>query len=282
VTLAVVTWNLHDGTGDLPRLLDDLRSGRLTGAPVGDYVVLLQEAVVRAAPETPSVMPTLEAGDIAVRGRGVQADQPRGARSRQGDQRQPDLDDLARQRGLHVFHVPVFAGGPRPRGTAIVSTLPLFDARAIELPEERQHRVAASAGVTVAGERLFIVSAHLENRLPLFRGGPFGDRARGRQAVALVQALPAPGHGIVGGDLNTMLGASEPAQRILTDRFPDTPAARRQPTFRDRLVLDHLFFDVPTGWTVARLVVADRYDSDHHPVVGLVGVSGADGRSAGG
>jgi hypothetical protein len=42
------------------------------------------------------------------------------------------------------------------------------------------------------------------------------------------------------------------------------------PTFRDRLVLDHLFFDLPDGWRAERRVVADRYRSDHHPVLGLL------------
>ncbi len=52
---------------------------------------------------------------------------------------------------------------------------------------------------------------------------------------------------MVGGDFNTMLGPDEPAWGALLARFPDTPD-KPEPTFRDRLVLDHLFFDVPDGW----------------------------------
>jgi hypothetical protein len=63
-----------------------------------------------------------------------------------------------------------------------------------------------------------------------------------------------------------MLGPDEPAWRMLLTRFPDTPD-RPGPTFRDRLVLDHLFFDLPDGWTVNRRVVDDKYGSDHHPVI---------------
>ena len=70
--------------------------------------------------------------------------------------------------------------------------------------------------------------------------------------------------------MNTMLGAAEPAWRVFSERFPDTPADRPRPTFRDRLVLDHLFFDLPDGWAVTRRVVAERYGSDHHPVIGIV------------
>jgi len=118
--------------------------------------------------------------------------------------------------------------------------------------------------VGVGSERLFVVSTHLENRLGWFRG-LFGDRARARQAAALLQALPS-GHGIVGGDFNTMLGRNEPAWRAMLERFPDTPD-RPEPTFRDRLVLDHLFFDLPDGWGVTRQVITDQYGSDHHPVL---------------
>src|SRR5688572_27541634 len=42
IVLAVITWNTHGDRGDLPRLLDDLASGRLIGATFRDYVVLLQ------------------------------------------------------------------------------------------------------------------------------------------------------------------------------------------------------------------------------------------------
>jgi endonuclease/exonuclease/phosphatase family metal-dependent hydrolase len=146
---------------------------------------------------------------------------------------------------------------------AIIATIRLEDPRTVDLPRERQPRAAVVATVRVDGEALFVVSTHLENRLGWLRG-LFGDRARGRQADALLQALPG-GHGIVGGDFNTMFGPSESAWRAMLKRFPDTPE-RPEPTFRDRLVLDHLFFDLPDGWTVARRVIKDRYGSDHHPV----------------
>lgn len=233
--LAIVTWNLHDGRGDLPRFVDDLATGRITGAPVTNYVLLLQEAVVRLQPDPAT-----------------------------------DLNALAAARGLTVFHVPVFDGGSRPRGTAIVSSLLLGDAHAIDLPRERQHRVTATATVQLNGRRLFVASAHFENRLNLLDGGPFADGARRRQAEALVDALPGGVPGIVGGDFNTMLGPSEPALGVLRARFGDTPISSPRATFRGRLVLDHLFFDLPEGWRATRQVVTERYGSDHHPVIGLV------------
>lgn len=166
----------------------------------------------------------------------------------------------SRKHALTLFASPVRGA----TGNAIVSTIPLEDPRTIDLPRERQPRAAILAAIRVGGQELFVVSTHLENRLGWLRG-LFGDRARGRQAEALIQALPQ-GHGIVGGDFNTMLGPDEPAWRVLLTRFPDTPH-RPEPTFRDRLVLDHLFFDLPDGWNVTRRVIPDRYRSDHHPVI---------------
>jgi len=40
----------------------------------------------------------------------------------------------------------------------------------------------------------------------------------------------------------------------------------------DRLVLDHLFFDVPDDWQVSRWSLRDYYGSDHRPVVGVISV----------
>ena len=176
-----------------------------------------------------------------------------------------DREDAIRSspRELTLFASPV-----RGRSSnAILSTIRLEDARTIDLPRERQPRAAVLATVRVNDAALFVASTHLENRLGWLRG-LFGDRARGRQASALLESLPR-GHGVVGGDFNTMLGADEPAWRVLLERFPDTPD-RPQPTFRNRLVLDHLFFDVPEGWVVTRRVLSDQYASDHHPVLAEV------------
>jgi endonuclease/exonuclease/phosphatase family metal-dependent hydrolase len=213
---------MHGGRGNLPRLIDDLEAGRLTGSPPRDYVLLLQEFVNRE--------------DSIVR---------------------------SRTRPLTLFTSPVRGAA----GNAIVATFALEEPRTIDLPRERQPRAAVAATIQAGSETLFIVSTHLENRLGWLRG-LFGDRARGRQADALLNALPR-GHGIVGGDFNTMLGPDEPALRALLKRFPDTPG-EPEPTFRDRLVLDHLFFDLPDGWKVTRRVIRDQYGSDHHPVVGEI------------
>jgi endonuclease/exonuclease/phosphatase family metal-dependent hydrolase len=231
VVLAVITWNMNAGRGDLPRLLDDLASSELTGAAAPDQLVLLQEA-----------------GEDGTAGFG-------------------------RERRLSAFFGAVRRSADRTSGNAILSTQPLREARAIDLPRERQPRAAAIATVAIAGETLFVVSTHLENRLSVLRGGLFSDGARGRQAAALLAALPPDAHGIAGGDLNTMLGPSEPAWRAFLARFPDTPRERARPTFRNRLVLDHLFFDIPEAWVATTRVLPDRYGSDHQPVLGLVRIA---------
>jgi endonuclease/exonuclease/phosphatase family metal-dependent hydrolase len=231
IILAVITWNTHAGHGDLSRLLDDLSSGRLSGAPVSDYVLLLQEAIVSA---------------------------------------DTDVLALTRARRLSTFYAPVRQTIDRASGNAIVSTRMLMSTRVIDLPQERQPRTAVVATIDVDGHPLFIACAHLENRISLVRGGLFSENARRRQAETLLSALPNRGHGIVGGDFNTWLGPNEPAWKLLAARFSDTPRAAPEPTFRDRLVLDHLFFDMPDGWHVTRRVIRERYGSDHHPVLGLI------------
>jgi hypothetical protein len=85
-------------------------------------------------------------------------------------------------------------GAAEDRGNAIVSTLPLEDPRVIELPLERQRRVAAAA--TVAGQsvrsrwQLEIVDVHLDTSLALFHGGPFAAAAA-RRARCSMRCAPS-------------------------------------------------------------------------------------------
>jgi len=221
---------MNAGRGDLPRLVADLESGRLTPAPPKDYVLLLQEVVTLRGD------PLRAAGD----------------------------------RNLSVFFGSVREDDLHTRGNAILSTRPLLDTRTIELPRERQRRIAVAATIDLNGRRLFIASAHLENRVSWLKGGLLSDSARGRQADALLRALPSAEPGVLGGDMNTWLGRREPAWRAFARRFDDTPREPDAPTFRDRLVLDHLFFDLPADWHASYRVVEDDYGSDHHPVVGMI------------
>jgi endonuclease/exonuclease/phosphatase family metal-dependent hydrolase len=179
-----------------------------------------------------------------------------------------DPATVAAQRRLNVIFDGVRTSASRTSGNALVSTLPLERPQRLTLPRERQPRAALVAMVKVAGVDLFVVNAHFENRVGWWRL-LFSDGARRRQADALVAQLPA-GPGIAGGDLNTWLGRNEPAWKVMAERFPDTPSDSTGPTFRDRLVLDHLFFDLPDGWIAERQVATSGYGSDHRPVVGVI------------
>ena len=230
VALAVATWNMDAGRGDLLRFVSDLETGKLTARQPEEVALLLQEAVAEHASE---------------------------------------MAELASLRGWTLMFEPVRFDGTRTRGNAILSSRPLTGRTAIRLPTERQHRGAVAASIDVAGETLFLVSAHLENRVS-FWGALFSDLARARQAKALIEAIPPRGGGVLGGDFNAWLGLNEPAWDILRARFDDTTAIKRTPTFHGRLVLDQLLFDLPSGWHAATHVVADSYGSDHHPVVGML------------
>jgi endonuclease/exonuclease/phosphatase family metal-dependent hydrolase len=237
---------MHAGRGDLARLCYDLASGILTGGVPADYVLLLQEDI--------------EPLDFA-------RDRP--LDSAQGRPSTQNAREVATTAGLSFFFAPVRGDETRMSGNAIVSTRPLLDPRIVALERERQPRSAIAATIRLDAATLFLVNVHMENRLAWWRA-LFSDTARAAQATALLRELPQQGDGILGGDLNTWLGPNEPAWRAMLQRFPDTPRDPPQPTFHDRLVLDHLFFDLPGGWSVTRRVLKDAYGSDHHPVVATV------------
>jgi len=218
---------MHAGGGDLPRLIEDLRTGRAAGVPVRDYVLLLQEAI------------------------------------------EDSERSIAKAATLDTFFSAVRQTSRGVSGNAIISTRPLMMPSTIQLPRQRQPRAAVAASIDIDGEHVLIVNAHFENRVSVLRS-LFSDTARGRQADALLRAIPANGPVILGGDFNTWLGPTEPAWQKLAARFPDTPGPPFAPTFRDRLVLDHLFFDIPDAWHVVRVVAMETYGSDHRPVIGMI------------
>ena len=236
VAFTVVTWNVHEGRGNLPALIDDLQSGRLTGLPTSDYVILLQETI---------------------------------------EGRWFDAMAIAESRKLFSVFDIVRPTSRGISGNAILSTRPLTGITAIDLPRERRVRKALMANLDVEGQRMFVVSTHFENRLSWSRGAAYltSGGARERQAIALLQSIP-DGIGFVGGDLNTWMGDREPALRALRGRFGDTPSEPLAPTFWSGLVLDHLFFDLPDMWKAAIQVVSNRYGSDHHPLAALILATG--------
>jgi endonuclease/exonuclease/phosphatase family metal-dependent hydrolase len=271
-SVAVVSWNTHVGGGDVVALVGDLRAGRLTGGrPVRDFVLLLQE-VYRADPALPEDIPR---GSAPAR---VEEAPPEGARA--------GVVSAARALGLALVYVPSMRNGApgrgadEDRGNALLSTLPLQDPRAIELPFEAQRRVAVAATLsarTAEGEpwMLRVASVHLDTRATGSRLLASVGVARLHQARALEAALSPALPTLVAGDLNTWAPRFlEPALAFLEERFPQSPPTPDEPTFDlgwgIGRTLDHLFFRTPAGWSVRYRRLPERYGSDHYPLLGWV------------
>jgi endonuclease/exonuclease/phosphatase family metal-dependent hydrolase len=262
--LVIVNWNTHVGGGDLARLFGDVQRAYGRDVPV---VMLLQEAY-RRGPEVPRAADGPLAFAAAIR-----AGRPGGERI--------GIRAAAGALGLHAYYVPSMRnGGPsvsdEDRGNAIVSTLPLTGLAALELPFERQRRVAVAAtieGTSSSGTpwRLRVVSAHLDNggglRRLWFAGGELG---RLRQARGLVAALERESPLVLGADMNTWFGFRDSAYLAAARAFPDTVVTDRRPTFQGLLRLDHVFFRLPAGWTGRVERLDERYGSDHYPLVGTI------------
>jgi hypothetical protein len=222
-SVAVISWNTHVGGGEIERLVRDLRAGRLTnGDSVRHFVLLLQE-VYRSSDSIPKDV------RIGVPAR-IAENPPSGKRE--------DIMATATKLGLSLLYVPSMRNGVgttgvrEDRGNAVLSTFPLKDPVAIELPIERQRRVLA--GVTIEGHdandaawKLKLYSVHLDNRSRTSRPtGMFGI-ARVRQSRALVDALKDEHEAIgIAGDLNTWnLDIFERAIPYLRARLPRFAAA---------------------------------------------------------
>ncbi len=262
--LVVVSWNVHVGGGDIPRLYADVRRQFGGDRPV---VFLLQEAY-RSGPEVPrSVDPGATFASLI---RGLRGDGGREA-----------IESVARSLGLHAYYVPSMRNGnpltsDEDRGNAILSSVPLTDLSAIELPFERQRRVAVAA--TVAGTThdgqpwsLRVVSAHLDNMSGARRLWVAGSElGRTRQARGLLTALRGESPMVLGADLNTLFGFRDSAYAEAARAFPDTRVIDRRATFHGWLRLDHLFFRLADGWTAGFRRAETAYGSDHYPLIGTI------------
>ena len=266
-SLLVVAYNAHIGAGELDDLVADIRSGELTGQPATHFVLLLQEVYREGLGVPPdSTLPR---------------DAPSGSRTSESD-RVPVVQGAQALR-LHLVYVPSMRNGmgfaiAEDRGNAILSTLPLTDPRALELPAGIQRRVTVVAdvsGVTSAGNpwTVGVASAHLDNASfsnPLASLGS----VRARQASGLVRMLPREGPLVVGGDFNTWFQQQEErAYRIMRDDFPwprnpqAAPTAQRLGAGR---TIDWIFFRGPAGWSFDDARASHTYGSDHYPVYGWV------------
>ena len=277
--LAVVSWNMHVGGGDLGVLIDALRDGQLThGRPVDAFVILVQEAFRRG-----TAVPAVRRGVAAIPRR-ISPSPPSGVRH--------DIIETARTRGLSVFYLPSMRNGSEEgasaedRGNAILSTFPLSELAGIELPFERQRRVAAAATITgrdTGGTlwRLRVVSAHFNATASMRRLWVFAAGARTRQARHLARALAdSSAPTVVGVDLNTWAGGwSEPAFGKLRSHFPQTLDPSDASGFGQRRRLDYVFLRMPAAWFSTLTAIEKRFGSDHRPVLAWIDFSGGPSQS---
>ena len=150
--ITIVSWNIALGAGDVAKMFERIQQERPTHA----VVLLLQEAFRSGddIPRTP--LNAAFAGRI------------RGASAR-------EIDDLARTMNLWMYYVPSMRNGApglanEDRGNAILSTVPLENLVAIELPFERQRRVAVGATLRGREHRRNPVGAPRRQRSPRQHG----------------------------------------------------------------------------------------------------------------
>ena len=252
--VTIVTWNIALGAGDVTALFRRVQQERPTHA----IVLLLQEAFRSGddIPRTP--INAAFAGRI------------HGTRER-------EIDELARALNLAMYYVPSMRNGApglsnEDRGNAILSTVPLEDLVAIELPFERQRRVAVAATVRGQGTAgrawtLRVASVHLDNMAGLSRGYIGGEYARMRQARGLRDALHGADPLVLGGDFNTWFGFGDGAYREIASAFPQTRVTDERRTFLGLLRLDHVFYRLPEGWRASVRRSDSALGSDHHPLI---------------
>lgn len=253
--ITFVSWNVHVGSGDIRAFVKDLANGDHTdGRSVRLYVLMLQEAV-----RTHDVPPLAAAAAGAGRIPAHALVNP------------IDIVQMSRELGLSLIYVPSMRNGKsaddpaEDRGSAILSTLPLSEPIAVELPGERQRRVViiATAGpISVAVVHLDALGG--QERLRLF----WTPWMRDVQVRSTARLLPR-GPLVMGADLNTWHGRDERAARFLGQLFQTTPLSIDRQGLGLR-VLDYMFFRTGEQQRARYRQVERRYGSDHRPLVGWV------------
>ena len=274
-TLAVLSWNVWIGRGDLVGLITRIRDGAYAaeGIPRGTPLVALVQEAYRADATIP------DAGN---------GSHGRDSYRRRGTD-EHDIRIVAERLALNLRYAPSMRNGEHrsDRGNAILSTLPLLDATATELPLALQRRVAVSASVACGGRTLRLHTAHLDPRGRTARDllGSGGRLAQIRGLLDVLALHDGVAH-ILGADLNLARQRQEPAFRALVDAGFVTGIPARDPTWTHtyhrlpRLILDWLLIADETGSIAAADVrrldehPQDRgpsvFGSDHHPLLARI------------
>lgn len=270
--LAVAVWNGRTGGGAIRGFWKHL--AEVHPAPGGPIVALLQE--------------------VFASGDGLPALSPDSAWAERIDDRpdheeRTDVAAFCRDEGLSMLYVPSMrnggddGGAPEDRGCAILANVPLAAPWAVELPFERQRRVAVTADVVVgtgaAALKLTLCSIHLDNRARWRRAWRSLGLGRRRQMTGFLAVLRRRPRGVavvLGGDFNTwFLGRREGAYRAARRWFAQPASPDPAPTHRFEVggwprLSDHLLFRLPPGWRGSYRRLDRTFDSDHYPLLGTV------------
>ena len=259
------------GRGRVYDVVERLRAGELArlGAPAESPVAfLLQEAF-----RSDTTIPELSNGFA-----------PRELVTRQRERE--DVVELAHRLRWNLRYVPSMRNGAErsDRGNAILTPLPLAPADAIELPLVLQRRVAVASTVTLAGQAVRLVSAHLDPRGPAGYKW-LGAAGRAHQMAHLLDRLEDPTV-VLGADLNLARGRAERAWRLLVEAGfgsgvpPARPAWPHTYHSLPRLVLDYVLIrDRAAAVRSARIERVDEdardrgatvFGSDHHPLLARI------------
>ena len=244
--LLLVSWNMAVGKGDLSSLLQEVRREHVDA----DLILLLQEAYRAGTP--PTQCP-------AESGRATAIGHPRPSDS-------ADILELAQRFGLHAVYAPSMRNGrdctvePREdRGNAILSTLPVSDVVAIELPFAQQRRVAVAALVHERSGTIGVVSTHFDTR---------SGHQRMAQAIWQTMAILGWTHRvIVAGDFNSFLPLDS-GIRQMRQHFTELDCGGgRTRGFGGRL--DHVFIAAGDRPFPCR-TSGERHGSDHSPLIAVL------------
>jgi len=262
--LRMVSWNVHVGGGEVEQRLPRLRAD---AAKTTGLVMLLQEAF-RGGADVPESYPS-----------GLHV--PSGIHPRRPA---PDIVSLANAFDLFVAYVPSMRNGSstsvstrEDRGNAILSTEPISDVVAIELPFGRQRRVAIAATVTPRGSRarpIRVIVLHFDT-----------DEHRVMQADYLAGKIKSLTDAkifpvVVAGDLNSRKGLADQTVAAISaviHREDECGTGRTfgLPLGLDVVAIKRLDFMFSTlnefGLTKTCETLGDRMGSDHVPVVMTAG-----------